>query len=58
MQDKNDSIPILKTYGEAPPTYVPPGMTKEQVRNSWLCELNKTRPEWYDGDKTEDVTPR
>ncbi|MCP4473397.1 MAG: hypothetical protein GY821_02265, partial [Gammaproteobacteria bacterium] len=53
---KDDSIPILETYGATKPTYVPPGMTLEQVQDQWRRELRKTRPEWYQG--SEDANPK
>ncbi|MCP4494078.1 MAG: hypothetical protein GY820_43265, partial [Gammaproteobacteria bacterium] len=54
-QMKSGSIPILETYGESM-TVIPPGMTREQAEEQWKAELKRRRPEWYEGDMTEDAT--
>ncbi|MCP4486763.1 MAG: hypothetical protein GY820_05500 [Gammaproteobacteria bacterium] len=53
-QPKCGSIPLLETYGLTMPP-PPPGITKAQAKEKWLAELKLIRPEWYEGDKSEDA---
>ncbi|MCP4492003.1 MAG: hypothetical protein GY820_32565, partial [Gammaproteobacteria bacterium] len=53
-QPKCGSIPLLPAYGLVMPP-IEAGMTKAQAKEKWLAELKLTRPEWYEGDKSEDA---